>query len=46
MKVYPVEDHSISKGKHNNQIILGFGHLKKDEIQEGITRLFRAIFHK
>ncbi|AHN23639.1 PLP-dependent aminotransferase family protein [Lysinibacillus varians] len=46
VKVYPVEDHSISKGKHNNQIILGFGHLKKDEIQEGITRLFRAIFHK
>lgn len=46
VKVYPVEDHSISKGKHNDQIILGFGHLKKDEIQEGITRLFRAIFHK
>lgn len=46
VKVYPVEDHSISKGKHNDQIILGFGHLKKDEIQEGITRLFCAIFHK
>ncbi|MGE7843031.1 PLP-dependent aminotransferase family protein [Lysinibacillus sp. NPDC093712] len=46
VKVYPVEEHSISKGKYNNHIILGFGHLKKDEIQEGVTRLFRAVFHK
>jgi len=46
VKVYPVEDHSISKGNHNNRIILGFGHLKKDEIQEGVTRLFQAVFHK
>ncbi|MFJ7408302.1 MULTISPECIES: PLP-dependent aminotransferase family protein [unclassified Lysinibacillus] len=45
VKVYPVEDHSICKGNHNNRIILGFGHLKKDEIQEGVTRLFQAIFH-
>lgn len=46
VKVYPVEEHSISKGKHNNQVILGFGHLTKEDIQEGVTRFFRAVFDK
>jgi len=44
VKVYPVEEHSIMKGNHNNRIILGFGHLKKEDIQEGVSRLFQAIF--
>ncbi|WP_409367254.1 PLP-dependent aminotransferase family protein [Lysinibacillus sp. 38-6] len=46
VKVYPVEEHAIMKGNHNNRIILGFGHLKKEDIQEGVSRLFRAIFNK
>lgn len=43
VKVYPVEDHTIEKGKYPNQIILGYGHLNNDEIKEGITRMCQAI---
>lgn len=43
VKIYPVEDHTIEKGKHPNQIILGYGHLSNEEIEEGITRLCQAI---
>lgn len=43
VKIYPVEEHAIEKGKYPNQIILGYGHLNNDEIEEGITRLFQAI---
>lgn len=28
VKIYPVENHTIEKGKHPNRIILGFGHQK------------------
>lgn len=45
VKVYPVEDHTIEKGKHHNQIILGYGHLKNEEIKEGVTRLHKAIYN-
>ncbi|KOP80983.1 GntR family transcriptional regulator [Lysinibacillus sp. FJAT-14745] len=44
VRVYPVEDHTIEKGKYTNQIILGYGHLKKNEIDEGVTRLFQAVY--
>ncbi|WP_375199862.1 PLP-dependent aminotransferase family protein [Bacillus sp. RS11] len=44
VRVYPVEDHSIEKGKNTNRIILGYGHLKKNEIEEGVTRLFQAVY--
>ncbi|GIN98994.1 GntR family transcriptional regulator [Siminovitchia terrae] len=37
--VYPVEDHTIQKGKHQNRIILGYGHLCEEDIEEGIRRL-------
>ncbi len=46
VKIYPVEDHSIEKGKYTNRIILGYGHLKKNEIEEGVTRIFHAIYDK
>ncbi|MGG3889664.1 PLP-dependent aminotransferase family protein [Metabacillus fastidiosus] len=45
VKVYPVEDHTIEKGKHHNRIILGYGHLKNEEIKEGVTRLDKAIYN-
>lgn len=45
VKIYPVEDHTIEKGKHPNQIILGFGHLKNEDIKEGVTRLYQAIYN-
>jgi len=44
VKVYPVEDHTIEKEKYTNRIILGYGHLKKNEIEEGVTRLFQAVY--
>ncbi|MFP3918773.1 PLP-dependent aminotransferase family protein [Lysinibacillus telephonicus] len=44
VKIYPVEDHAIEKGKHKNRIILGFGHLTNGEIEEGITRLNQAMY--
>lgn len=44
VKVYPVEGHTIEKGKHHNQIILGYGHLNNEEIKEGVTRLYEAIY--
>ncbi|MBP1931897.1 PLP-dependent aminotransferase family protein [Ammoniphilus resinae] len=43
VKIYPVEDHTMQKGKHPNQIILGYGHLNKKEIEEGMARLRQAI---
>ncbi|MFF5996904.1 PLP-dependent aminotransferase family protein [Lysinibacillus sp. KU-BSD001] len=44
VKVYSVEDHTIEKGNHLNRIILGYGHLNNEEIKEGITRLYNAIY--
>ena len=40
-----MEDHAIEKGKHHNRIILGYGHLKNEEIKEGVTRLHKAIYN-
>ncbi len=39
VKVYPVETHSIDKGKHCNRIIIGYGHLDSETIIEGVKRL-------
>ncbi|MFC0562551.1 MocR-like pyridoxine biosynthesis transcription factor PdxR [Halalkalibacter alkalisediminis] len=43
IRVYPVEDHAIEKGKHQNQMILGYGHLCEEEIEEGIRRLAECL---
>ncbi|PER97245.1 GntR family transcriptional regulator, partial [Bacillus anthracis] len=43
VKVYPVEDHAIEKGKHYNRIIIGYGLLTTAEIKEGVSRLQRVI---
>lgn len=45
VKVYPVEDHTIKKENHNNRLIIGYGHLQKKEIEQGINRLFQAIYN-
>src|SRR5699024_314008 len=39
VQIYPVELHTIEKGKHKNKIILGYGNLTLNEIEEGICRL-------
>lgn len=46
VKVYSVEKYSIHKGSHNNKIILGYGHLSVEQIEEGIKRIRRAIKKK
>jgi GntR family transcriptional regulator/MocR family aminotransferase len=33
---YFIEKHAIEKGKHNNQIILGYAHLCEEEIKKGL----------
>lgn len=43
VQVYPVELHTIEKGKHKNKIILGYGNLTMKEIEEGINRFKQGI---
>ncbi|HDR6313204.1 TPA: GntR family transcriptional regulator [Bacillus cereus] len=43
VKVYLVEEHAIKKEQHHNRIIIGYGHLTNEEINEGVSRLQRAI---
>jgi len=43
VKVYPVENHAIEKGNYHNRIIIGYGHLKQEEIEEGVERLLQAL---
>ncbi|WP_404802215.1 MocR-like pyridoxine biosynthesis transcription factor PdxR [Bacillus infantis] len=43
VRVYPVEQYSIIKGNHKNKIVLGYGSLTPDRIEEGIARLKKAI---
>ncbi|WP_075980133.1 MocR-like pyridoxine biosynthesis transcription factor PdxR [Bacillus massilinigeriensis] len=38
VKVYPVEHHTIQKGRHVNKVILGYGNLREEEIEEGVCR--------
>ncbi|UOF90036.1 PLP-dependent aminotransferase family protein [Fodinisporobacter ferrooxydans] len=42
-RVYPVETHAIQKGRHKNQVILGYGNLTEEKIEEGIQRLHERI---
>jgi len=39
IRVTPVENHSICKGKHLDKLLLGYGHLEPDEIRKGILLL-------
>jgi GntR family transcriptional regulator / MocR family aminotransferase len=41
--VYPVERHAIVKGRHLNEIILGYGHLSPAQIERGIRQIKFAI---
>ncbi|KQL56081.1 MULTISPECIES: PLP-dependent aminotransferase family protein [Bacillaceae] len=38
-----VDDFSIKKGHHLNELVLGYGHLHEEDIQEGIKRLKKAL---
>jgi len=39
----PVESHAIVKGKHANQLILGYAHLDVPQLEEGLTKLKKII---
>jgi GntR family transcriptional regulator/MocR family aminotransferase len=39
VRVYPVEMHALKKGWHLGQVILGYGNLTEEQIQEGIKRM-------
>lgn len=37
--VYPVEQHAIRKGCHQSKVIIGYGNLTQEEIEEGVRRI-------
>ncbi len=39
VRLYPVEGHAIRKGHHRSKVILGYGNLTQDEIEEGVRRI-------
>jgi GntR family transcriptional regulator/MocR family aminotransferase len=43
VQVYAVEHYALLKGKHEHQIVMGYGGLTADAIQEGVVRLAKAL---
>ncbi|MDF2854507.1 MAG: GntR family transcriptional regulator [Neobacillus sp.] len=43
VQIYPVDYYSIIKGRHCNKIVLGYGSLSTEKIEEGILRIKIAI---
>ncbi len=43
VRVYPVEQHAIRKGRHSDKIILGYSHLTQEQIEQGIKLMKAAI---
>lgn len=41
-----VEEYSVVKGKHKNELVLGYGNLSFEEIEEGVKRLKAAIYRE
>lgn len=39
VRLYPVERHAIRKDCHQSKVILGYGNLTPDEIEEGVRRM-------
>jgi GntR family transcriptional regulator/MocR family aminotransferase len=39
VRLYPVEQHAIRKGGHQSKVILGYGNLTQEEIEEGVRRI-------
>ncbi|SFG93661.1 GntR family transcriptional regulator / MocR family aminotransferase [Desulfotomaculum arcticum] len=46
VRIYPVEQHAICKNRHLNRIILGYGNLTQEKVEEGIRRLRTALEEK
>lgn len=43
VQVYAVEHYAINKGRHEHQIVMGYGGLPIESIQQGVVRLRHAI---
>lgn len=43
VRIYPVEEHAIIKGKYTDTIILGFGFISREKIGEGIKILKETL---
>ncbi|TJY44078.1 PLP-dependent aminotransferase family protein [Cohnella pontilimi] len=43
VKVHGVEDYCLVKGRRTHQILLGYGNVRDEEIDEGIGRLHRFV---
>jgi len=43
VRVYPVEQHAINKGRHTDKIILGYSHLTHEQIEQGIKQLKKVL---
>ena len=39
VRLYPVEQHAIQKGGHQGEVVLGYGNLTPEEIEEGVRRI-------
>ncbi len=44
--VYPVEEHAMLKGLHENKILFGYGNLSINRIPEGVGRVKAAILNE
>ncbi|MDL4839435.1 MocR-like pyridoxine biosynthesis transcription factor PdxR [Aquibacillus rhizosphaerae] len=43
VNIFPVENHALVKGHHNNKLIFGYGNLTEEELEQGIKRLRNVI---
>lgn len=44
--VVPLETHCIKKGKHEDALVLGFGHLNVEQIEQGVRQLADVLHPK
>ncbi len=43
VRVYPVEQHAIVKGHHEQEILFGYGNLTPEQCGEGVRRLYAVL---
>lgn len=43
IEVEPVEEYCMNKGQHNNELVIGYGHLNFEEIEDGVSKMFDVL---
>ncbi|QRG67120.1 PLP-dependent aminotransferase family protein [Brevibacillus choshinensis] len=43
VRVYPVEEHALSPGRHTDKLIIGYGNVSEQQIEEGVRRLYSVL---